>query len=108
MSAGRKSDLFLLWLAMNIFAFLVVFVNAHYTEKNDLLFLKERMSMVDMYGLTDLCLFTDAQYTRNPAVADFAAPFQDHPVSMEHFPSGSIIAPPPFLTRYKPVRYDLD
>jgi hypothetical protein len=98
----RKSDLFLLWLVVNICVLLVVFVHAHYKRQKDAPFLKERMSMVGQYGLTDLCLFTDAQYTRNPAIADFAAPFQDHPVSMEHFPSGSIIPPSPHLKRYKP------
>ena len=95
--ALRKSDLFLLWIAVCICALLVVFVQAHYERQGDALFLKERISIVEKYGLTDLCLFTDAQYTRNPAIADFAAPFQDHPLSMEHFPSGSIIPPPAHL-----------
>jgi hypothetical protein len=104
MPTGRKSDVFLLWLAVSICALLAVFVHAHYKRQNDAPFLKERMSMVDKYGLTDLCLFTDARYTRNPAIADFAAPFQDHPVSMEHFPSGSIISPPPLLKRHRPGR----
>jgi hypothetical protein len=57
--------------------------------------------MVNKYGLTDLCLFTDARYTRNPAMADFATPFQDHPSSMEHFPSGSIIGPPAHVRQNK-------
>jgi hypothetical protein len=45
-------------------------------------------------GLTDLALFTEARYTRNPALADLHSPFQDHPVALDHFPSGSLIAPP--------------
>ena len=45
--------------------------------------------------LTDLCLTTEAPYTRNPSLADRYAPFQDHPGALEHFPSGSLIAPPP-------------
>ena len=52
---------------------------------------------VAAYGLTDLCIFTEARYTRNPAVADFWTAFQDHPASLEHFPSGSLIEPPPHL-----------
>lgn len=40
-------------------------------------------------GLTDLCLATEARYTRNPAVSDPLAPFMDHPGSLEHFPTGS-------------------
>jgi len=46
--------------------------------------------------LTDICLFTEARYTRNPAMADLHAPFQDHPMALEHFPSGSLVTPPRF------------
>lgn len=98
----RKSNIFLLWLAANISLLLVIFIHAHLRGLNDAPFLKERMGMVVKFGLTDLCLFTDAQYTRSPAVADFATPFQDHPASMEHFPSGSIIPPSPHLMRRTP------
>jgi len=45
-------------------------------------------------GLTDLCLATEARYTRNPAVSDPVAPFMDGPASLEHFPSGSFWAYP--------------
>jgi hypothetical protein len=51
--------------------------------------------MVHRLGLTDLCLFTEARYTRHPSQADHFAPFQDHPQALEHFPSGSLLAPPP-------------
>ncbi len=44
-------------------------------------------------GLTDLCVATEARYTRHPAVTDFAAPFMDHPGAIEHFPTGSFWAP---------------
>jgi hypothetical protein len=30
-------------------------------------------------------------------MADRNTPFQDHPLSLEHFPSGSILALPPHL-----------
>lgn len=43
--------------------------------------------------LTDLCLVTEARYTRHPAMADSHAPFQEHPLAFEHFPSGSLIQP---------------
>lgn len=46
-------------------------------------------------GLTDLCLTTEARYTRHPAVSDPVAPFMDHPGALEHFPSGAFLAPPP-------------
>jgi len=45
-------------------------------------------------GLTDLCLATEARYTRNPAVSDPMAPFMDHPGAIEHFPTGSFWAVP--------------
>lgn len=47
--------------------------------------------------LTDLCLFTEARYTRHPSQADLHSPFQDYPMALEHFPSGSMVMPPPHL-----------
>lgn len=44
--------------------------------------------------LTDLCLFTEARYTRHLSQADLHTPFQDHPFAFEHFPSGSLVLPP--------------
>jgi len=46
-------------------------------------------------GLTDLCVATEARYTRHPAVSDGMVPFMDHPGAIEHFPTGSFWAPPP-------------
>lgn len=45
-------------------------------------------------GLTDLCLATEASYTRHPAATGLTVAFQDHPGALEHFPSGSFWAPP--------------
>ena len=45
-------------------------------------------------GLTDLCVATEARYTRHPAVSDWIVPFMDHPGAIEHFPTGSFWAPP--------------
>ncbi len=50
-------------------------------------------------GLTDLALVTEARYLRHPSLADLHSAFQDHPVAMEHFPSGALIAPPAHLRR---------
>ena len=44
-------------------------------------------------GLTDLCVATEARYTRHPSVSDSMAPFMDHPGAIEHFPTGSFWAP---------------
>ncbi|MDA8077698.1 MAG: hypothetical protein M0Z79_02055 [Nitrospiraceae bacterium] len=46
--------------------------------------------------LTDLSFSHDARYTRHPSQADLFSAFQDHPGSIEHFPSGSVSAPPDF------------
>jgi hypothetical protein len=54
----------------------------------------ETRALVADLGLTDLALFTEARYTRNPALADLHSAFQDGPLTFEHFPSGSLVAPP--------------
>jgi len=46
--------------------------------------------------LTDMSFSTDARYTRHPSQADLFSAFQDYPGSIEHFPSGSVVAPPDF------------
>ena len=52
-------------------------------------------ALVRQLGLSDLALFTEARYTRHPTQADRHAPFQDHPAALEHFPTGSLLTPPP-------------
>ena len=56
-----------------------------------------RRHLVATLGLTDLCLFTEARYTRHPSQADLHSAFQDHPLALEHFPSGSHVRPPAHL-----------
>lgn len=53
--------------------------------------------LVAQLRLTDLALFTEARYTRHPSQADLHSAFQDHPLAFEHFPTGSLIGPPPHL-----------
>ncbi len=55
--------------------------------------------LVARLGLTDLALFTEARYTRHPSQADLHSAQQDHPGAFDHFPSGSLLAPPAHLTR---------
>ncbi len=64
------------------------------------------LALVRELALTDLCLFTEARYTRHPSQSDYHAPFQDHPTAMEHFPSGALLGPPHHLTR--PAHAPLD
>ncbi|OOY21153.1 hypothetical protein BMI86_00790 [Thioclava sp. DLFJ5-1] len=56
--------------------------------------LLEERTLVARLGLTDPALFTEARYTRNPSLADLNTPFQDHPGSFDHFPSGTFVPPP--------------
>jgi len=55
--------------------------------------IRQQQTMVATLGLTDLCVATEARYTRHPAVSDPIAPFMDHPGAIEHFPSGSFLRP---------------
>jgi hypothetical protein len=60
-----------------------------------------KAELVRQIELTDLCLFTEASYTRHPSMTDMATPFQDAPMSLEHFPSGGLLQPPAHLMRAK-------
>ena len=60
--------------------------------------LRKSAELVRILELTDLCLFTEASYTRHLALADLRTPFQEYPLALEHFPSGSLASPPPHLT----------
>ena len=53
----------------------------------------DKRRLVQALQLTDLCLFTEARYTRHLSQADLFSAFQDHPMSFEHFPSGSLTLP---------------
>src|SRR5512145_1830062 len=90
----RKSTVLFYTLIAFFSVFLFLYLHALYSIRNNAGAVAERAHMVKVLGLTDLCLFTDARYTRNPAMADLATAFQDHPLSLEHFPSGSIVSPP--------------
>jgi len=54
----------------------------------------ENSSLVRRLALSDLCIFTEASYTRHLGSADSSTPFQETAMSMEHFPSGSLVPPP--------------
>jgi hypothetical protein len=90
----RKSSIFTLVTCGNILLAGLIVLHARHSQSAAANGLAERAGMVRSLGLTDLCLFTEARYTRHPAMADRFAPFQDHPGAMEHFPSGSLVTPP--------------
>jgi len=94
----RKSNLFFICLSGLLALLVFMFTHARLRRRADDPLLREKREIVRRLRLTDLCLFTEARYTRHPSMADFNTPFQDYPMSFEHFPSGSIVAVPPHLS----------
>jgi hypothetical protein len=90
----RKSSLLFLYLSVQILVLGCLFTHASYKKAVDLSRLQEKVNLVHRLGLTDLCLFTEAGYTRHLALADFHTAFQDSPMALEHFPSGSLVTHP--------------
>ena len=90
----RRSSRFFAVLAAEAALLALLFTCAAAERRASGPVLAERAALVQELGLTDLCLFTEARYTRHPSQADRHAAFQDSPLSLEHFPSGSLLAPP--------------
>lgn len=89
----RRSSLFFLYLGIQTALLAAAFTHAAYVRAWRVADIAALTAMVRRLELTDLCLFTEARYTRHPSQADLHAPFQDHPLSLEHFPSGSLLGP---------------
>ena len=85
-------------LAFLLALFLLTFADIAIQRAGSATTLEANERLVAQLGLTDLCLFTEARYTRNPSQADLQSAFQDHPLALEHFPSGSLLPPPRNLT----------
>lgn len=90
----RKSIIYISFTALLIVLVMIMVLHTRLSQKAAVPELLERAKLVKSLRLTDLCLFTEARYTRNPAMADRFAAFQDHPTALEHFPSGSFVTPP--------------
>jgi hypothetical protein len=93
----RKSGLFLIYLAGNILLLAAMFGHAAFRTTHAGPLLESNAALVASLGLSDLCLFTEASYTRHLTQTDIHTPFQDGPLSLEHFPSGTILVPPAML-----------
>ena len=74
-------------------AFAGCFIDAGVLRQQRAPELSATLALTTRLGLSDLALFTEARYTRHPAQADLHSAFQDHPLALEHFPSGSLIVP---------------
>jgi hypothetical protein len=92
----RKSTVFLLVTAAGVVILAALLLQGRYLPGDAAAARTESARIVARLQLTDLCLFTEARYTRHPAMADLHSAFQDHPMALEHFPSGSLVTPPRF------------
>jgi hypothetical protein len=97
--AMGKSNGFLLFTAVSILILVALLIQASVVTRNHMPFLLQEADVVKNLGLTDLCLSTEARYTRHLSQADWHAAFQSHPLALDHFPSGSIIGPPGTLQK---------
>ena len=93
----RKSDVFFSLLCFGILLVYLMLADTAISQRLDRQLIQERRAIVKALALTDLCLTTEARYTRHPSMADLHTPFQDHPLSLDHFPSGALMVPPPHL-----------
>jgi len=89
----RLSNLYAFYSAVLFALFCIMLVHAADRRAAAQPSLLEKREMVKALELTDLCVFTEARYTRHLAMADFHSAFQDGPMSFEHFPSGSLFIP---------------
>ncbi len=95
----RKSTFFLVLTIVNVMAFSLLMLHAQSVQARAGQLLASSSQIAKELQLTDLCLFTEARYTRHPALGDVHAAFQDHPMALEHFPSGSLVPAPSPLVR---------
>lgn len=90
----RRSDLFALLVVTGLGLGLVAGLWSERRQTEQIPVRERNRQLVRSLSLTDLALFTEARYTRHLTQADRHAAFQDHPLALEHFPSGSLISPP--------------
>ncbi len=90
----RNSSRFLLFVVVGVTVIALLPCHAHYRQQASLRPMNRPPEELTELQLTDLCLVTEARHTRHPSLADRHAPFQEHPLALEFFPSGSFILPP--------------
>ncbi|RUM94195.1 MAG: hypothetical protein DSZ28_04480 [Thiothrix sp.] len=95
----RKANTALTIFGLFTILLIITFIDAKLGLKTATPALESKRQLIAELGLTDLALFTEARYTRHLSQADLHTAFQDHPMAIEHFPSGSLISPPPHLSR---------
>ena len=93
----RHSTWFLLLQAASLALLATLLTHGFHDVRENGPHLARQMALVKGLGLTDLCLFTEASYTRHLAMTDRFTPFQDYPAALEHFPTGTLVDFPPHL-----------
>lgn len=91
---SRNSHRAFVFLVISLALFLLTFADAAIQRTGRSAEQAQNARLVAQLGLTDLSLFTEARYTRHPSQADLHSAFQDHPIGLEHFPSGALLPPP--------------
>ncbi|MCU7930933.1 MAG: hypothetical protein KZQ90_09035 [Candidatus Thiodiazotropha sp. (ex Codakia rugifera)] len=90
----RKSNIFLGYVFLLLVGCIATLVDTTHRQHWAVSDVESGTALVRQFGLTDLALFTEARYTRHLSQSDLHSAFQDHPVALEHFPSGSLLLPP--------------
>jgi hypothetical protein len=89
----HKSTAFLIFISVGTLVIATLSLHAGHRNAEAETERQYRSKLVKDLRLTDLCLFTEARYTRHLSMADNHSAFQDHPVALEHFPSGTLTRP---------------
>lgn len=89
----RPSNVLGLFFLIAVSGLMLSMADAAYRQGQAADELEHNGRLVTELGLTDLALFTEARYTRHPSQSDLRSAFQDHPLALEHFPSGSLVPP---------------
>jgi len=97
--ARRRSTIYLGTTAGLLLVLGGIFLHADFEVRQSGPLFTRKTELVRQLELTDLCLFTEASYTRHLSMSDPTTPFQDSPMSLEHFPTGALVEPPPHLMR---------
>lgn len=92
----RLSDRLLLLCLLLSTMVVLTLIDASIPSEEDRLRLVNTNALVKRLSLTDPALFSEARYVRHLSQSDRHAPFQDHPMAFEHFPSGSLVLPPDY------------
>ena len=95
----RTSNAAFAFFSVLLSLFALTLIDAYSRQHDAAVSLSQQAQVVAKHGLTDLALFTEARYTRHLSQADLHSAFQDHPQALDHFPSGSLVLPPPGIRR---------